>query len=274
MFKPVSLVLVPAAVGVAACTSDAPLSPDPPLSHHSAAALAPGGGPNPLVLKMPTLVHRSEMSVEHPPEDPFLLIHVVLDFQPHTWFPAHVHGGPTLYTVVEGSVTVHEEGSTTEHHAGEGYEHDPAQVLAAGNSSDEPAAMAVAFVLPDGEEMITFEHHDDGEPELPPPGIMHDLAVGPLVRSSGFSVIQLVLELEPGTWAPAHVHPGPSLFTVLEGEIAHRSPRSEEQLLPRGEGWIVTAGEPTMIGNRGQENARVVGTYLVPKGESLGVFGR
>lgn len=263
------------AVLLAGCGTEVPFAP---YSHAdptgSPIALDARGGPggsfceDACFLPGMTVIHRGDMPVEEQ-SAPFTLIHGLLDFQPETWFPAHGHGGHTLYTLVEGSVTVHENGSQTVYGPGESYHHEPGQILAAGNLGDTRSIMAVAFVLPEGEDMITFHDSEHAGPELPPPGMLHNLAVGPVEPGSAFTVTQLVIDVEPGTWTPVHPHPGPSLVTVLEGAVTLRIPGQGDEVFASGDGWTQEPGQRAVLGNGGAENARLVGTYLVPDGKTL-----
>jgi quercetin dioxygenase-like cupin family protein len=266
------------AVSLTACGSDGLLVPgaellptgsiSPPTPATNGAPPRPLSCANGCLLPGITVVHRGEMPVVEQ-SGPFTLIHALLDFQPGTWFPAHAHGGPTLYTLVEGSVTVHEGESETEYGPGESYHHDPGQVLAAGNPGAGRSVMAVAFILPEGEDLVTFHHHDDAGSGLPPPETLHSLAVGPLEKGSPFTVIQLAIELEAGAWTPVHPHPGPSLVTVLEGEVILRVPGKGDESVSSGDGWTLPPDRSIILGNPGTASARLVGTYLVPEGERL-----
>jgi quercetin dioxygenase-like cupin family protein len=272
--------LAAAALALAGCGADAPLAPlGPPApdaanaphaadaarsAPHARAPVHPGGG---------TVVYRAEMRVDDPPAGPFVLIHAMLEFQPGDWFPAHTHGGPALYTLVDGSVTVNDGGSETEYFAGDSYTHDPGQVLAAGNFGTSPSTMAVAFVLPEGEELITFHPSDGEHPGMPFPDITHVLATEPLTRAAPFSVVQRVVDLEPGGWTTAGSHPGPSLVTVLAGEVVLHRPGGEEEVVSAGQGWALTGREPAKVRATGNTASRLVATYVVPRGEVLGGRG-
>jgi quercetin dioxygenase-like cupin family protein len=263
--------LAAAALALAGCESVAPLAPLAPdaadAAHSAPHARAPAhaGGA--------TVVYRAEMRVDDPPAGPFALIHAMLEFQPGAWFPAHTHGGPALYTLVDGSVTVNDGGSETEYLAGDSYTHDPGKVLTAGNFRASPSTMAVAFVLPAGEELITFQPSDGEHDGMPFPDITHMLATEPLTRPAPFSVVQRVVDLEPGSWTTAGSHPGPSLVTVLSGEVILHRPGGEEEVISAGQGWALTGREPARVRATGTTTSRLVGTYLVPRGEVLGGRG-
>jgi quercetin dioxygenase-like cupin family protein len=269
--------LAAAALALAGCGVDTPLAPpaadaadagDVPdvafaarSAPHAGAPAHPGGA---------TVVYRAEMRVDDPPAGPFALIHAMLEFQPGAWFPAHTHGGPALYTMVDGSVTVNDGDSETEYFAGDSYTHDPGQVLAAGNFGASPSTMAVAFVLPEGEELITFHPSDGEHAGMPFPDITHVLATEPLTRPAPFNVVQRVVDLEPGSWTTAGSHPGPSLVTVLSGEVILHRPGGEEEVISAGQGWALTGREPAKVRATGHTTSRLVATHLVPRGEVLG----
>jgi quercetin dioxygenase-like cupin family protein len=263
--------LAAAALALTGCGADAPLGPDAPHAAHAPdAARSPSHARAPAHPGGATVVYRAEMRVDDPPAGPFALIHAMLEFQPGTWFPAHTHGGPALYTLVDGSVAVNDGGSETDYFAGDSYTQDPGQVLAAGNFGASPSTMAVAFVLPEGEELITF-HPTGGEHEgMPFPDITHMLATEPLTRPAPFSVVQRVVDLEPGSWTTTGSHAGPSLVTVLSGEVTLHRPGGEEEVINAGQGWALTGRAPARVRATGTTTSRLVGTYLVPRGEVLG----
>jgi quercetin dioxygenase-like cupin family protein len=78
-------------------------------------------------------------------------------------------------------------------------------------------------------------------------------------------VLQVVLEFAPGSWTPVHVHGGPAYVTVLEGEMLLRMADTEEKFSV-GEGWIDNPDEPHAAGNEGTVPARVVATFVLPRG--------
>jgi quercetin dioxygenase-like cupin family protein len=78
-------------------------------------------------------------------------------------------------------------------------------------------------------------------------------------------VLQVVLDFAPGAWTPVHVHGGPAYVTVLEGEMTLRM-AGMDQTFAAGEGWIDSPDEPHAAGNEGSVPARLVVTFVLPKG--------
>jgi quercetin dioxygenase-like cupin family protein len=78
-------------------------------------------------------------------------------------------------------------------------------------------------------------------------------------------VVQLVLDFAPGSWTPVHTHGGPGYVTVLEGEVTLRMAGADQKFKP-GEGWIDNPDTPHAAGNEGSAPARVVVTFVLPKG--------
>src|SRR5690242_13558483 len=62
-------------------------------------------------------------------------------------------------------------------------------------------------------------------------------------------VVQVVLEFAPGSFTPAHTHPGPTFVTVLEGAITRRVDGTEETF-QAGQGWV-EPGRVHAAGNTG-----------------------
>ncbi len=78
-------------------------------------------------------------------------------------------------------------------------------------------------------------------------------------------VLQVILDFAPGAWTPVHVHGGPAYVTVLEGEMTLRM-AGMDQTFAAGEGWIDNPDEPHAAGNEGAAPARLVVTFVLPKG--------
>ena len=78
-------------------------------------------------------------------------------------------------------------------------------------------------------------------------------------------VLQAVLDFAPGAWTPVHTHGGPAYVTVLAGEMTLRMSGSDQKF-KAGEGWIDNPDEPHAAGNEGSTPARLVATFVLPKG--------
>jgi len=85
-----------------------------------------------------------------------------------------------------------------------------------------------------------------------------------------FEAIQIILEYDPGSWSPPHTHGGPTLATVLEGEVTVRKKATgAETVYGAGEFFTEGVGEVFGAGNAGQEKARLAALFLLPEGANL-----
>lgn len=103
-----------------------------------------------------------------------------------------------------------------------------------------------------------------------PPGVttVMESNFGPTEPSGTFQVIQLLVELPPGTATPPHVHGGSAYVTVLEGEVRYWEGDQEGYYGPGGI-WIEDPGVPGVVVNASTERARLLVTFLLPLGAPL-----
>ena len=214
------------------------------------------------------VVHRSEMPVAAQTE-PASIIHGVLVFEPGSRFPEHSHGGPALYTIVDSSVLVEDGGNYRPYGAGESYVQATGHVLAARNVGSGPSSMAVAFVLAQGKELTVFAPGQSTDKAAPAPQLIHNVASEPLTISEPATVVQMLVELEQGSTTPVFSHPGPSMATVLEGEVTLRRTGEAERTFKAGEGWLVKAAERFALANPSGTVARLAASYFLRDSEKL-----
>ena len=90
----------------------------------------------------------------------------------------------------------------------------------------------------------------------------HDLSI------SGREVIQVRVDLMPGSAFPSHTHPGEEVIYVIEGtweyEIAGKSVKAKA-----GDTLFVPSGTIHSAKNAGTGNAAELATYIVAKGQPL-----
>ena len=91
----------------------------------------------------------------------------------------------------------------------------------------------------------------------------HDLSV------TGREVIQTVVELEPGTTAPRHSHPGEEIIYVLEGTWEYTLEGKPPATLKAGDVLFIPAGVIHSARNLGTGRAAELATYIVEKGKPL-----
>jgi quercetin dioxygenase-like cupin family protein len=78
-------------------------------------------------------------------------------------------------------------------------------------------------------------------------------------------VVQLVVDFPPDAWTSWHTHGGQAINLVLEGEITLRQPGMERPY-KAGQAWTDSTGQVHAAGNTGRGKARLLTTFLLPKG--------
>jgi quercetin dioxygenase-like cupin family protein len=203
---------------------------------------------------------------------PFAAIQVINDFVPGAWHLAHWHGGPGLFTVLEGELTLRDEetGEETTYAAGESWIEEIGHVYAVGNEGQEKARIGIVFLLPEGASMRT-DKEGTSTGDLPPgPTPVYRTTMTMTASLGNFEAIQVINDFAPGAWTPPHWHGGPVLLTVLEGELTLRDEETgEETTYAAGESWIEEIGHVMAVGNEGEVKARVAIIFLLPEGASL-----
>jgi quercetin dioxygenase-like cupin family protein len=91
----------------------------------------------------------------------------------------------------------------------------------------------------------------------------HDLSV------TGREVVQVVVELAPGTTAPRHTHPGEEIIYVLEGTWEYTVEGKPPVTLTAGDVLFIPAGTVHSARNHGAGRAAELATYVVDKGMPL-----
>ena len=91
----------------------------------------------------------------------------------------------------------------------------------------------------------------------------HDLSV------AGREVIQTIVELEPGTTAPRHSHPGEEIIYVLEGTWEYTLDGQPPVIVNAGEVLFIPAGTVHSARIVGTGRGRELATYIVEKGKPL-----
>jgi quercetin dioxygenase-like cupin family protein len=91
----------------------------------------------------------------------------------------------------------------------------------------------------------------------------HDLSI------AGREVIQTIVELEPGTTAPRHSHPGEEIIYVLEGTWEYTLEDKPPVTLKAGGVLFIPAGVAHSARIVGTGRGRELATYIVEKGKPL-----
>ena len=96
----------------------------------------------------------------------------------------------------------------------------------------------------------------------------HDLSV------AGREVIQTIVELEPGTTAPRHSHPGEEIIYVLEGTWEYTVEGKPPVILKAGDVLFIPAATIHSARNVGTGRAAELATYVVEKGKPLLILAK
>lgn len=91
----------------------------------------------------------------------------------------------------------------------------------------------------------------------------HDLS------AAGREVIQVRVELDPGTVAPSHRHPGEEIIYVLEGTWEYQLEGNSPVTLKAGDVLFIPAGAVHSARNVGTGKGAELATYIVEKGKPL-----
>ena len=93
--------------------------------------------------------------------------------------------------------------------------------------------------------------------------MQYDLSV------SGREVVQALVEIPPGGWAPRHSHPGEELVYVVEGLLEYQLDGRPPVTRKAGEVLFIPYGAIHAVKNVGSGNAAELATYFAEKGKPL-----
>jgi quercetin dioxygenase-like cupin family protein len=96
----------------------------------------------------------------------------------------------------------------------------------------------------------------------------HDLS------ASGREVVQVRIDIAPGSAFPRHAHPGEEIIYVLEGSLQYVVEGQSPVTLKAGDVLFVPAGAIHSAKNVGSDNAAELATYVVEKGKPLLVLAQ
>ncbi|MDQ6695070.1 MAG: cupin domain-containing protein [Chloroflexota bacterium] len=88
----------------------------------------------------------------------------------------------------------------------------------------------------------------------------------PVTLAAGdYSLLGFVLDFPTGAGIPEHVHGGPVVVTVLEGNITLQE-NGTERTVQTGDTFLEPVGRKHAVINRGTTNCRLAGAEMLPKG--------
>ncbi len=89
------------------------------------------------------------------------------------------------------------------------------------------------------------------------------------VPGSGYVVITLRTEMDPGAVDPLHSHPGVQIGYLEAGSLLLKVEGQPDRLIKAGESYQVPAGTPHAGFNMGSDTYKSVTSYVVEKGKPL-----
>lgn len=101
------------------------------------------------------------------------------------------------------------------------------------------------------------------------PGLQRTLVGRADVSVPGREAVVARVEVAPGGKAGRHTHPGDEISYVLEGEATLLVDGQPPRIVKAGESFVVPAGVVHDAHNDGAEPTKLVGVYVVEKGQPL-----
>lgn len=94
------------------------------------------------------------------------------------------------------------------------------------------------------------------------------------VAAPGREAVVVRAELDPGSMAGRHTHPGDEISYVLEGEGELLIDGEAARTVRAGDAFVIPAGKVHDARNTGAATMRVVGVFVVDKGKPLATPAR
>lgn len=101
------------------------------------------------------------------------------------------------------------------------------------------------------------------------PGIQRAVVERADVSVPGREAVVARVELPPGAMAGRHTHPGDEIGYFIEGEGELLIDGEPPRKLKAGDAYVIPAGKVHDARNAGQATARIVGVFVVEKGQPL-----
>lgn len=110
-----------------------------------------------------------------------------------------------------------------------------------------------------------------GQAATPGPTVVSQAKYPLTVGNGEYDLITTILEFPAGAGVANHTHGGHVLVTVLSGEMTLRE-KGTEKTVKAGESWTESPGNVHSVVNAGTTTARVVGSFLLPKGAEVTIM--
>lgn len=115
---------------------------------------------------------------------------------------------------------------------------------------------------------IATADEKSGQTAIPGPNVVSQSKFPLNVGSGEYDLMTSILEFPAGAGMANHMHGGYVLVTVLSGEMTLRE-KGTEKIVKAGESWTENPGNVHAVVNAGTAPARVVASFLIPKGAEI-----
>jgi quercetin dioxygenase-like cupin family protein len=85
----------------------------------------------------------------------------------------------------------------------------------------------------------------------------------------GFQTVTVIADIEPGTCAGRHIHPGPESTYVIEGEVTLKVDGKPDQVVKAGNSFQLAAGVVHDACNMTGRPDKALAVYIAEKGKPL-----
>jgi quercetin dioxygenase-like cupin family protein len=86
---------------------------------------------------------------------------------------------------------------------------------------------------------------------------------------SGFQAVSVIAEIEPGSCAGLHTHPGPESTYIIEGEVTLKVDGKPDQVVKAGNSFQLPPGVVHDACNMTGRPDKALAVYIVEKGKPL-----
>jgi quercetin dioxygenase-like cupin family protein len=233
-----------------------------------AAALAACGGSTPTArpAQPPPVVKYQNTLPGLTASAPMDLVQSILVFAPGAASIVHTHAAPNLATVLQGQISVKTPSGDKTASTGFALFEPVGQPVQAFNRGSAEAMVAGAFPVPHGAKPTAPVA---GAPAPATPNrTLYSVTMALPRLSGGYSVVQQVLDFGPGSQTPRYRLGGSAIVTVLQGQVTLGSD-GVETTFSAGDSFTEMQGQPLQAFNRGNVDAILVASYVLPDGAKL-----
>lgn len=183
----------------------------------------------------------------------------VFDFPQGTGTGLHTHGGPTLLSMIDGTLTLRQNEVDHAYGAWEYWAEMPNVVHEAFNDGETTARVIASYLVPEGSQPAVPQ----GESDRPAGTKLIEAQFPGLTMDGMFTELMRVIDFPPGSTTGLHMHGGPTFLIMIDGALTLRQD-GVETVYAAGESWSEIPGMEHEAFNAGDVTARVIAVYLLP----------